>query len=564
MQMRKTVTWQLGTIIIGIIITMLLITSTATYKTAYDKLYEAAGIEAYGCANITTGLIAPEDIESILSGDRKAMDKVGLQLNWTTEHKPIFETQYIVDLNGKLLALDDHLKENGFKPGDSFYIDQEAINMLVGMNHPTYSDIYEYGGMDRLSGYAPIYLDNEIVAVSVIDFDGSIVADRTWDVVKDGVLISLIPMILASLVTIILIRRKTKPISALITQAKEIADGNLSVENTHSNSNDEIGDLARTLNLMAANLKHMIGTLKTTSNQLTRNSLETAQSLNEMKISVQQVSSNMSEVASSISDGTMDAEQSTYILDELASLIQTAKQKADTSVDNSKTTIATAEEGRSRVDDISRDMNKIRTSSIETGQTIQQLNESTAKINRIAGTIADIAGQTNLLALNASIEAARAGDHGKGFAVVAEEVRKLAEQSNEEVLQVEKLVKDITSSIQHVVVSMNESTHLVEEGNKTVQFTSQSLTDILTAVSKTAEEISEVSTLTNEEAVKSDRIVELITHLAESIREMEVTTVDVSAAAEQTSSAIEEVANRSTEMSKVARELNEIVGQFNV
>lgn len=562
--MRKTVTWQLGTIIIGIIITMLLITSIATYKTAYDKLYEAAGIEAYGCANITTGLIESEDIESILSGDEKTMDKVGLQLNWTTEHKSIFETQYIVDFNGKLLALDDHLKEKGFEPGDSFYIDQEAIDMLVEMGHPTYSEIYEYGGMDRLSGYAPIYLDNEIVAVSVIDFDASIVADRTWDVVKDGILISLIPMILASIVTIMLIRRKTQPISALITQAKEIANGNLSVENTHNKSNDEIGDLARTLNFMAANLKHMIGTLKATSDQLTHNSLETAESLNEMKFSVQQVSSNMSEVASSISDGTMNAEQSTHILDELASLIQTAKQKADTSVDNSKRTIATAEEGRSRVDDISRDMNKIRTSSIETGQTIQHLNESTAKINRIAGTIASIAGQTNLLALNASIEAARAGDHGKGFAVVAEEVRKLAEQSNEEVLQVEKLVKDITGNIRHVVSSMNESTNLVEEGNKTVQFTSQSLTDILTAVSKTAEEISEVSTLTNEEAAKSDRIVELITHLAESIREIEVTTVDVSAAAEQTSAAIEEVADRSTEMSKVAQELNQIVGQFNV
>ena len=56
-----------------------------------------------------------------------AIDKVGEQLNWTTAHKDIFETQYIIDLDGKLLAMDDNLKEDGFKAGDQFYIDKEAM-----------------------------------------------------------------------------------------------------------------------------------------------------------------------------------------------------------------------------------------------------------------------------------------------------------------------------------------------------------------------------------------------------------------------------------------------------
>ena len=60
--MKNTLTVQLGTIIVGIMVAMLAITSIATYKTAYDKLYDAAGVEAYGCASITTGLIRPEDV----------------------------------------------------------------------------------------------------------------------------------------------------------------------------------------------------------------------------------------------------------------------------------------------------------------------------------------------------------------------------------------------------------------------------------------------------------------------------------------------------------------------
>lgn len=564
--MRRTLTVQLGVIIVGIIIAMLLITSFATYKTAYDKLYEAAGIEAYGCANITTGLIEPGDVVKILDGDKKTMEAVGNQLNWTINHKDIFETQYILDLDGNILALDDNLRAKGFEPGDSFHMDKKAVDMLLEMKHPTYSELYHFAGMDRLSGYAPIFENHdpnsEVIAISVIDFDGAIVAARTWDVVRNGLLVSIIPMLLASFITIVLIRRKTKPISNLIAHAKEIAEGNLAIEDTKIQSNDEVGDLARTLNTMTGNLRSIIGTLQTTSTELTRNSLETGASLNQMNLALHQVSTNMSEVVASITDGTTTAEHSATILETLAEGLQHSKETADTSVANSKVTMQTAKEGQNRASDISGDMEKIRVASIETGNTIQNLNESTTKIQNITSSIAGIAAQTNLLALNASIEAARAGEHGKGFAVVAEEVRKLAEQSNEEVLEVEKLVLDITENIQHVVLSTEESTELIEKGSDTVGSTTQSLTDISAAVSKTVDEMSNISVMTTKEAENSRRVVQLINELATSIHEIENTTNSISAATQETSASIEEVARGSSETSRMAQELEKVVGQF--
>ena len=564
--MKNNLTVHLGMIIVGIIASMLLITSVATYNTAYNELYKAAGIEAYGCANITTALIQPDDVKKILAGDTSAIESVGEQLNWTTAHKEIFETQYIIDLDGKLLAMDDNLKEDGFKAGDQFYIDKEAVSMLVEMKHSTYSEAYEFADLERLSGYAPIFEDHDpskdIIAISVIDFDASIVSDRTWDVVSKGILISLIPLILASLITLYLIRRKTKPLSALIAHAGEIAKGNLTVEDTNFTSKDEVGDLSKILNTLASNLREIIGTIQTTSVKLTNNVENNSISLNEMKDAVHQVSTNMSETAASVSDGTITAERSSEILQNLAQGLQISKDRADSTVINSKTTMDTAKEGLTRASEISHDMDKIKTASIETSETIGRLNEATKQIQQITGSISAIAAQTNLLALNASIEAARAGEHGKGFAVVAEEVRKLAEQSNSEVDQVETIIKDITESIKLVVESTEESTKLIETGSSTVLQTSQSLSDISTAVAITVEEISMISELTTIEADNSKQVVELITQLTESIREIEQVTTSISAATEETTASIDEIALRSNETNDIAHQLNQIVNKF--
>jgi len=369
-------------------------------------------------------------------------------------------------------------------------------------------------------------------------------------------------MIIASIITILLIRRKTKPISVLIAHAKEIADGNLSIADTKVTSNDEIGDLGRTLNVMTANLRNMIGTINSTSTSLTRNSLDTAASLDEMNIAIQQISANMGDAVSSITDGSINAERSSTILATLANDIQNSKDSADVSVANSKITMQTAQEGQKRASEINSDMDKIRLASIETGSTIESLNESTTKIQSITSSIAGIAAQTNLLALNASIEAARAGEHGKGFAVVAEEVRKLAEQSNKEVLEVEKLVKDITERIQQVVKSTEESTKLIENGTATVRLTADSLGGISSAVSKTVDEISMISDMTTAEAENSSRVLELINELAKSILAIEDTTNSISAATQETSASIEEITERSNETSRMAQELETVVGQF--
>ncbi len=119
-------------------------------------------------------------------------------MNWTTEHKPIFEDQYILSLDGTILAGDSNLEKQGFKAGDKFYIDKEVVKMMQETKHPHYSEIYEFGGMKRLTGYAPIFKDQdpnkEIIAINAIDFNAKIVNERTWESVQGSFLLGLFPM----------------------------------------------------------------------------------------------------------------------------------------------------------------------------------------------------------------------------------------------------------------------------------------------------------------------------------------------------------------------------------
>ena len=566
MKLKNTLTFQLGSIIAGILIVMIIITSIATYITAYDKLYEAAGVEAYGCANITTGLIQTDDLLEALSGNTDKQQQIGNQLNWTTEHKDIFEAQYIIDTNGNLVAMDKNLEEMGFNVGDSFGYDKEAVSMLLEMGHPTYSEPYEFADMERLSGYAPIYKDHdpnkEIIAISVIDFDAKIVTERTWGVVSEGILISLIPMLVAAVITALLIRRKTKPISQLIVQAKEIAQGNLTLKPTNIKSHDEIGDLANTLNLMQSNLKNMISTMHSSSFTLSKNANQTANSLTQMNDKMHLVSNRIVDVSKSMTDGMQHTDQAASVLLSQSEDLQKMKSMADITVHNSYKTMDVAKDGEVRAQEIIQDMEKIRDGSKEVSDSIQHLVESAKKIQHITSTIAGIASQTNLLALNASIEAARAGEHGQGFAVVAEEVRKLAEQSNNEVSEVEKLVKDIMDRIGKVTLSSQENEQYIEKGAQTVHFTSQSLQNISNAVADTVNEITNISQLLSNETEKSISIVQMIQQLKKSIHDLDSSINQIANASQETTVSIDEISTYSVMSSQLAKELEDSVKTF--
>jgi methyl-accepting chemotaxis protein len=144
------------------------------------------------------------------------------------------------------------------------------------------------------------------------------------------------------------------------------------------------------------------------------------------------------EIANAVGDVAQGAERQVRMVESTREVMQQAARSATESAENAHSTAQAAEqarnvtrEGVAAAGEATEAIRALAESSAQVGETIQTLSHKSERIGGIVDTITGIAEQTNLLALNAAIEAARAGEQGKGFAVVAEEVRKLAEESQD-------------------------------------------------------------------------------------------------------------------------------------
>ncbi|WP_010096496.1 methyl-accepting chemotaxis protein [Ornithinibacillus scapharcae] len=566
--MKKGLTRQLGIIIIAVFLISLAITSISNYWVTYQHTYEAAGIEAVGCANITTGLIHPDDVEELIDGDHSKEQQLKESLNWTTDHKHIFEDQYIISLDGTILIADKNLEDQGFRAGDSFHLDEELVQTIMKTKQPAYSEIYEAGGMKRLTGYAPIFKDhdpnNEIIALNAIDFNASIVTERTLDSVKSSVLLGLIPLIIACLVTIFIISRKTKPITLLIEYAKKIADGDLTVQKLSVKNKDEIGLLANTLNQMAENLRHVIKEFNSSADHVATSTHALVKHVQETNEATEEIATTMEELSAGVDTQVQTIEETSGTIQEMSSGIQQIASNAHTVSNTALEATDNATRGKEAIQIAIKQMNEIKHTVHGLSKVIEGLGERSREINHIIEIITEIADQTNLLSLNASIEAARAGEHGKGFAVVADEVKKLAEQSSNSALQISQLINAVQVDMETATTSMNDATNEVSTGIGVVTDVGNSFEQLNHYIQDVSIKIQNVTEAVQQMSIGAEEIVESINHVTTISETAALNSQDVSAKTEQQVELMNQINDAIHNLSTVTDNSREIISKFKV
>ena len=375
--------------------------------------------------------------------------------------------------------------------------------------------------------------------------------------------IELIVVLAISVVAVLIITKKiTTPLELMTNALVKLRDGDFIITQRTIQRDDEFGALA-----------NMVADVRKSLNRLMRDTNASAEQLaaasEELTASSQQAAQASSMVANSVTDAAgATAEQQTYVNDAMESINNTAEsverlnQTAETVSQHASESKDEAEAGSKAIQQAVEQIMSVETIVQNSAATVDKLGKSSQEIGQIVSDISEIAEQTNLLALNAAIEAARAGENGRGFSVVAEEVRKLAEQSQEAAQRITNLIGGIQSDTNEAVQSMQEGSSAVKAGTESVSKLKEAFDRIQAAALGVSEQADTITAEVRAVADQTANVKEKSANILEKGTQVSGEMENVSAASEEQSASASEIADASNSLAKLAQDLQNSLNKF--
>ena len=354
------------------------------------------------------------------------------------------------------------------------------------------------------------------------------------------------------------------PLNAMVLFCKELAAGDFRDKPRKIMRKDEIGQVADALADMRNALRKLMKHINESAEQLAASSEELTASADQSAQAANQVATSISEVANGAEKQVHVINETSAIVEQMSAGIQQVATNTDLAAGKSAQAADTAKEGGKSLEKAVNQMTKIEQTVNHSAQVVTILGEHSNEIGQIVDTISGIAGQTNLLALNAAIEAARAGEQGRGFAVVAEEVRKLAEQSQDAAKKIAILISEIQGETDKAVVAMSEGTREVKIGTEVVITAGHAFGEIMVLSTEVSSQVKEISAAIQQMASGSQHIVSSVKEIDGLSKNASGEAQTVSAATEEQSASMEEIASSSQALAHLAMNLREAVNKFQI
>jgi len=380
------------------------------------------------------------------------------------------------DPNGKLLFVDfvDTVRKSGAgfvpyewpKPG--FEKPQPKLSYVVG--------------------FAPW---NWVIGTGVYIDD---VNAQTWASTRRSLIAAGLILLFALAVSILVARSITGPLRHMTVAMNDLASGNLAVEVPGVGRGDEVGEMAKAVEIFKGNAVARQALEAEQREAATRAASGRKADMNKMAndfeaavgLIVEAVSSASSQLEVSAGTLTTTAERA----QQLTATVAAASEEASSNV---QSVASATEEMASSVNEISRQVQASARMAVDavgqarvTNDRVSELSKAATRIGDVVELINTIAGQTNLLALNATIEAARAGEAGRGFAVVASEVKALAEQTA-------KATGEIGQQISGIQAATQDSVNAIKDISGTIEKLSEISSTIAAAVEEQGAATKEIS-----------------------------------------------------------------------